>query len=129
MEVRYPPLKSGISAILARYPMKTRQVGAIPPSAILSRKDVARFGGYLTWGHESKSSPHHNSMCLSRSTPLYQSSTFVSVRVVSFDVPPPPLLPCVSISSAPFPPHQFRLAWPSILSTLQLSCTLSLLCR
>ena len=40
-----PPLKRGISAILARYPMKTRQMGAIPPSAILSRKGIARYGG------------------------------------------------------------------------------------
>ena len=39
-----PPLKRGISAILARYPMKTRQMGAIPPSAILSRKGIARYG-------------------------------------------------------------------------------------
>ena len=31
VEVRYPPLQRGISAILARYPMKTRQMGAIPP--------------------------------------------------------------------------------------------------
>ena len=37
-----PPRKTGISAILARYPMKTRQMGAIPPSAILSRKGIAR---------------------------------------------------------------------------------------
>ena len=37
-----PPLKRGISAILARYPKKTRQMGAIPPSAILSRKGIAR---------------------------------------------------------------------------------------
>ena len=37
-----PPLKRGISAILVRYPMKTRQMGAIPPSAILSRKGIAR---------------------------------------------------------------------------------------
>ena len=38
VEVRYtPPLKRGISAILARYPMKTRQMGAIPP--------IARYGG------------------------------------------------------------------------------------
>ena len=37
-----PPPKRGISAILARYPMKTRQTGAIPPSAILSRKGIAR---------------------------------------------------------------------------------------
>ena len=50
VEVRYPPppppkKKGGISAILPRYPMKTRQMGAIPPSAILSRKGVARYGG------------------------------------------------------------------------------------
>ena len=43
VQVRYPPLRRGISAILARYPMKTRQMGgAIPPSAILSRKGIAR---------------------------------------------------------------------------------------
>ena len=45
-----PPLKRGISAILARYPMKTRQMGAIPPCAILSRKGIARYGGYLALG-------------------------------------------------------------------------------
>ena len=37
VEVRYPPPR-GISAILARYPMKIRHMGAIPPSAILSRQ-------------------------------------------------------------------------------------------
>ena len=50
MEVRYPPLKRSISAILARYPMKTRQMGAIPPSAILSRKGIARYGGVSRTG-------------------------------------------------------------------------------
>ena len=45
-----PPLKRGISAIPARYPMKTRQMGGIPPSAILSRKGIARYGGYLAVG-------------------------------------------------------------------------------
>ena len=43
-----PPLKKGISAILARQPMKTRQMGAIPPSAI--RKGIALMGGYLALG-------------------------------------------------------------------------------
>ena len=37
-----PLPERGISAILARYHMKTRQMGAIPPSAILSRKGIAR---------------------------------------------------------------------------------------
>ena len=45
-----PPLQRGISAILARYPMKTRQMGAIPPSAILSRKGIARYGGVSRTG-------------------------------------------------------------------------------
>ena len=47
VEVRYPPPppQKGISAILERYPMKTKQMGAIPPSAILSRKGIARYGG------------------------------------------------------------------------------------
>ena len=46
-----PPLKKGISAILARYPMKTRQMGSIPPSAILSRRVLRDMGGYLALGH------------------------------------------------------------------------------
>ena len=50
VEVRYPPLKRGISAILARYPLKTRQKRAIPPSAILSRKGIARYGGVSRTG-------------------------------------------------------------------------------
>ena len=51
VEVRYPPPhKRGISAILARYPMKTRQEHAIPPSAILSRKGIARYGGVSRTG-------------------------------------------------------------------------------
>ena len=53
MEVRYPsPLKRGISAILARYLLKTRQMGAIPPSAILSRKKkgIARYAGVSRTG-------------------------------------------------------------------------------
>ena len=45
-----PPLKRGISAILARYPTKIRQTGAIPPSAILSRKGIARYGGVSRTG-------------------------------------------------------------------------------
>ena len=45
-----PPLKRGISAILARYPMKTRQMGPIPPSAILSRKGIARYRGVSRTG-------------------------------------------------------------------------------
>ena len=46
-----PPHKRGISAIFARYPVKTRKTHAIPPSAILSRKGIARYGGgYLTPG-------------------------------------------------------------------------------
>ena len=50
VEVRYPPLKRRISAILARDHMKTRQMGAIPPSAILSRKGIAREGGVSRTG-------------------------------------------------------------------------------
>ena len=51
VEVRYPPpLKRGISAILARYPMKTRQMGAIPPCAIQSQKGIARYGGVSRTG-------------------------------------------------------------------------------
>ena len=50
MEVRYPPpKKTGISAIPARYHM-----GAIPPSAILPRKGIARYGGYLALGREAQ---------------------------------------------------------------------------
>ena len=45
-----PPHKRCISAMLARYPMKTRQMGAIHPSAILSRKGIARYGGVSRTG-------------------------------------------------------------------------------
>ena len=45
-----PPHKRGISAILARYPMKTRKTRAIPPSAIRSRKGIARYGGVSRTG-------------------------------------------------------------------------------
>ena len=44
------PLTRGISAILARYPLKIRQIGAITPSAILSRKGIARYGGVSRTG-------------------------------------------------------------------------------
>ena len=44
VEVRYPPLKRDISAILARYPLKTRQMGAIPPLRYYLEK-VLRVGG------------------------------------------------------------------------------------
>ena len=46
--------------------MKTRQMGAIPPSAILSRKGIARYGGVSRTGplspvfsklHPSQSKP------------------------------------------------------------------------
>ena len=45
-----PPPKRGISAILSRYPMQTRQMGAIHPSAILSQTGVARYGGVSRTG-------------------------------------------------------------------------------
>ena len=44
------PPKRGILAIPAQYPMKTKQMGAIPPSAILSRKGIARYGRHLALG-------------------------------------------------------------------------------
>ena len=50
-----PPLKRGISAILPRYPLKTRQRGARLPSAMLSRKGIARYGGgVLHWAAKGK---------------------------------------------------------------------------
>ena len=45
-----PPHKRGISAILARYLMKKGKMGAIPPSAILSRKGIARYGAVSRTG-------------------------------------------------------------------------------
>ena len=40
-----PAHKRGISAILARYPLKQGKTRVIPPSAILSRKGIVRYGG------------------------------------------------------------------------------------
>ena len=45
-----PPLKGGISAILARYPMKTRQFGAIPPLRYYLERVLRDMGGYLALG-------------------------------------------------------------------------------
>ena len=45
LEVRHPSYKRGISAILARYHLKTRQNAGDTPSAILFRKGIARYGG------------------------------------------------------------------------------------
>ena len=46
-----PPLKRGISAIPARYPMnfKTRQMGAIPPSEYYLEKVLRDRGGISHW--------------------------------------------------------------------------------
>ena len=62
------PLKRGISAISARYPMKTRQMGAIPPSAILSREGIARYGGVsrtgpLSTAEEMQPNGHLEAQC------------------------------------------------------------------
>ena len=48
--VRYPPLQRGNSAILARYPMKTRQMGAIPPLRYYLGRVLRDMGGYLALG-------------------------------------------------------------------------------
>ena len=51
-----PPSKGYISAILARYPMKTRQMGAIPTSAILISKGYcAIWGGISHWAAKAPS--------------------------------------------------------------------------
>ena len=55
MELRHtpPPHKKGISAMRARYrryPMKTMQIACDTPSAILSRKGIARYGGASRMG-------------------------------------------------------------------------------
>ena len=53
------PPQRGISAILARYHMKTRQNGCDTPSAILSRIGIARYGGgILHWAAKCSSAPN-----------------------------------------------------------------------
>ena len=53
-----PPLKRGISAILARYPMKTRQMGARPPSAnTISKRYCAIWGGISHWAAKQSHRP------------------------------------------------------------------------
>ena len=49
-----PPHRRSISAILARYHLKTRQKGCDTPSAILSRKGIARYGGYFALGRQAR---------------------------------------------------------------------------
>ena len=43
--------------------MKTRQMGAIPPSAILSQKGIARYGGVSHTGPLSNCVRHVLSLC------------------------------------------------------------------
>ena len=45
-----PTLKRRISAILARYPMKTRQMGAMPPYANYLERVLRDMGVYLALG-------------------------------------------------------------------------------
>ena len=45
-----PPNKRGISEILARDRMKTRQMGAIPPLRYYLEKVLRDMGGYLELG-------------------------------------------------------------------------------
>ena len=53
-----PPLKRGISAILARYPVKTRQMGAIPPLCdTISKGDRAIGGGISHWAAKGVTEP------------------------------------------------------------------------
>ena len=55
-----PPKKRGISAILARYPMKTRQMGAIPPLCdTISKGYCAIWGGISHWAakHTNRNPP------------------------------------------------------------------------
>ena len=75
---RPPPNKrKGISAILARYTMKTRQMGAIPPSAILFRKGVARYGGVSRTG-PLRGHPVKHRLALSDRTPFVITPLFGS---------------------------------------------------
>ena len=61
VEVQYPPLKRGISAILARYPMKTRQMGAIPPLCdTISKGYCAIWGGISHWAAKNVPSCAHH---------------------------------------------------------------------
>ena len=55
MEVRYPPHRRGISALLARYHMKTRQMGAIPPLRYYLEKVLRDMGGVSRTGPLSPS--------------------------------------------------------------------------
>ena len=50
-----PPLERGISAILARYPLKTRQMGAIPPLCdTISKGYCAIWWGISHWAAKGK---------------------------------------------------------------------------
>ena len=62
-----PPLKRGISAIPARDQMKIWQMRAIPPSAILFQKGVARYGGGIShWAAKLEPPEFKSTVNLSR---------------------------------------------------------------
>ena len=81
-----PPLKKGISAILARYPMKTRQMGAIPPFAILSRKGLLRYGGVSRIGPLSLA--QKNRHCRTQSEVDKQCPTIARLAILFRATPP-----------------------------------------
>ena len=54
VEVRYRPPSKGYLSDTCAIPYENKGMGAIPPSAILSRKGIARYGGYLALGRQER---------------------------------------------------------------------------
>ena len=63
-----PPLKRGISAILARYPMKTGQMGVIPPLRYYLERVLRDMGGISHWAAK-----HAHKNKIGTSTPLLKN--------------------------------------------------------
>ena len=72
-----PPQKRGISAILARYQMKTRQMGAIPPLCdTISKRYCAIWGGISHWAISHWAAKHAHGLCFCASKHLSVSPSF-----------------------------------------------------
>ena len=73
-EVRYTPTKGVSQRYLRDTLWKQGKTRAIPPSAILSRKGIVRFGGYLALGAKFELSGLSQMLLLESSPPVFMGN-------------------------------------------------------
>ena len=109
VEVRYPPHKRGISAILARYPLKTRQNACDTPLRYYLERVLRDVGGYLAlgrWVGDSHSVLWWYSFSLPLSWPLSNNQKSPRAHKNKIGTSPPPPKPKI-----PPPPLKRGILW------------------